>query len=228
MGFGRVFIFIFVFALLEAIVLGQVAQSIGWAVTILLTVLTAMMGSLLFRWQGVETWIRLNKRMQQGEMPGAEMVEGVMLLLGGALLITPGFITDAVGFLLLLPQSRKAFASYVVKKGMMQAFTRGPGQGNVWVSGTMPSVLKLGSTTVTTRGSLDIFVAQLAKADGSVLWAGQAGGKGWDSRSHLHILPSGDPILTGSFQQTADLFGKSFKADGPYDAFIVRIDKATG
>ncbi len=133
MGFGRVFLFIFVFALLEAIVLGQVAQSIGWPVTILLTVLTAMMGSFLFRWQGLETWLRLNQRMQQGEMPGEEMVEGVMLLLGGALLITPGFITDGVGFLLLLPQSRKAFASYVVKKGMMQAFSRGPGQGNVWV-----------------------------------------------------------------------------------------------
>jgi UPF0716 protein FxsA len=133
MGFGRVFLFIFVFALLEAVVLGQVAQSIGWGVTILLTVLTAMMGSLLFRWQGVETWVRLNKRMQKGEMPGAEMVEGVMLLLGGALLITPGFITDGIGFLLLLPQSRRAFAGYIVKKGMMQAFTSGPGQSNVWV-----------------------------------------------------------------------------------------------
>ena len=135
MGFGRVFLFIFVFALLEAIVLGQVAQTIGWPVTILLTVLTAMMGSFLFRWQGVETWIRLNSRMQQGEMPGVEMVEGVMLLLGGALLITPGFITDAVGFLLLLPQSRRMMASYIVKKGVMQAFTRGQvqGQGNVWV-----------------------------------------------------------------------------------------------
>jgi len=133
MGFGRVFLFIFVFALLEAIVLGQVAQAIGWGVTILLTVLTAMMGSFMFRWQGVETWVRLNSRMQQGEMPGNELVEGVMLLLGGALLITPGFITDGVGFLLLLPQTRKAFAAYIVKKGMMQAFARGPGQGNVWV-----------------------------------------------------------------------------------------------
>ncbi|MEE2729174.1 MAG: FxsA family protein [Pseudomonadota bacterium] len=133
MGFGRIFLFIFIFALLEAIVLGQVAQTIGWPVTILLTVLTAMMGSFLFRWQGVETWIRLNSRMQQGEMPGVEMVEGVMLLLGGALLITPGFITDAIGFLLLLPQSRRWMASYIVKKGVMQAFNRGPGQGNVWV-----------------------------------------------------------------------------------------------
>ncbi|RLU03699.1 MAG: FxsA family protein [Ketobacter sp.] len=133
MGFGRIFLFIFVFALLEAIVLGQVAQTIGWPVTILLTVLTAMMGSFMFRWQGVETWVRLNNRMQQGEMPGVEMVEGVMLLLGGALLITPGFITDGVGFLLLMPQTRKAFASYIVKKGVMQAFARGSGQGNVWV-----------------------------------------------------------------------------------------------
>ena len=66
MGFGRIFLFIFVFALLEAIVLGQVAQAIGWSVTILLTVLTAMMGSLMFRWQGLETWIRLNHRMQRG------------------------------------------------------------------------------------------------------------------------------------------------------------------
>ena len=135
MGFGRIFLFIFVFALLEAIVLGQVAQTIGWPVTILLTVLTAMMGSFLFRWQGIETWIRLNSRMQQGEMPGVELVEGVMLLLGGALLITPGFITDGIGFLLLLPQSRKLMASYIVKKGVMQAFAKGQvqGQGNVWV-----------------------------------------------------------------------------------------------
>lgn len=130
MGFGRIFLFIFVFALLEAMVLGQVAQAIGWGVTVLLTVLTAMMGSLLFRWQGLETWIRLNKRMQQGEMPGAELVEGVMLLLGGALLVTPGFITDGVGFLLLLPQSRKAMAGYIVKKGVMKAFTQGQGQGS--------------------------------------------------------------------------------------------------
>ncbi|MEC8811248.1 MAG: FxsA family protein [Pseudomonadota bacterium] len=133
MGFGRIFLFIFVFALLEAIVLGQVAQAIGWSVTILLTVLTAMMGSLMFRWQGLETWIRLNHRMQRGEMPGVEMVEGVMLLLGGALLITPGFITDGVGFLLLLPQSRRLMAGHIVRKGVMRAFTRAPGQGNVWV-----------------------------------------------------------------------------------------------
>ena len=110
MGFGRVFLFIFIFALLEAVVLGQVAQAIGWGITILLTVFTALLGSILFRWQGLETWMRLNQRLQQGEVPGTELVEGVMLLLGGALLITPGFITDGVGFLLLIPPSRRAMA----------------------------------------------------------------------------------------------------------------------
>ena len=108
MGFGRIFFFIFAFALLEVLVLAKVAGLIGWPITIIATVVTALLGSYLFRRQGLETWVRLNQRMQQGDMPGQEMVEGIMLLLGGALLITPGFITDAVGFALLLPGSRPA------------------------------------------------------------------------------------------------------------------------
>ncbi len=133
MGFGRIFIIIFVFALLEVMVLARVADSIGWMVTILLTVFTAMLGSFLFRWQGLETWVRLNQRMAQGEMPGTEMVEGVMLLLGGALLITPGFITDGIGFLLLLPQSRKMMANSLIKQGVMQSFSsRQTAQGSAW------------------------------------------------------------------------------------------------
>ena len=131
MGFGRIFFFIFSFALLEVLVLAKVAGLIGWPITIIATVVTALLGSYLFRRQGLETWVRLNQRMQQGDMPGQEMVEGIMLLLGGALLITPGFITDAVGFALLLPFSRRAMADYLVRKGTLQTFaTRGgPGGG---------------------------------------------------------------------------------------------------
>lgn len=133
MGFSRIFLFIFIFALLEAMVLAKVAQIAGWGVTILATVFTAMLGSMLFRWQGLETWIRLNQRMQQGQMPGIELVEGVLLLLGGALLITPGFITDAVGFLLLVPVTRKALAGFMLRRGILQAFSARPGNPNVWV-----------------------------------------------------------------------------------------------
>ncbi|MGM0565062.1 MAG: FxsA family protein [Pseudomonadota bacterium] len=129
MGFGRIFLFIFVFALLEAVVLGLVADQIGWIATILFTVATAMIGSVLFRIQGLETWLRLNRKMQNGEMPAREMVEGVMLLLGGALLITPGFITDGVGFALLLPASRSLMASALIRKGIVQSMAAQQGQG---------------------------------------------------------------------------------------------------
>ena len=123
MGFGRIFFVIFAFALLEVVVLAKAAALIGWPVTILLTVATALLGSYLFRRQGLATWLRLNQRMQQGEMPGQEMLEGVMLLLGGALLITPGFISDALGFALLLPGSRHMMAGKLIEKGTLQGMT---------------------------------------------------------------------------------------------------------
>ena len=136
MGFGRIFFFIFGFALLEVLVLAKVAGLIGWLITIIATVVTALLGSYLFRRQGLETWVRLNQRMQQGDMPGQEMVEGIMLLLGGALLITPGFITDAVGFALLLPGSRRAMARKVIEKGTLQGFTSMQGGGFTYTSYT--------------------------------------------------------------------------------------------
>ena len=129
MGFGRIFFFIFGFALLEVLVLAKVAGLIGWPITIVLTVATAMLGSYLFRRQGLDTWLRLNQRMQQGEIPGQEMVEGMMLLLGGALLITPGFITDSVGFALLLPGSRRWLANKLIQRGTLQTLA---GNGSVF------------------------------------------------------------------------------------------------
>lgn len=129
MGFGRVFLTIFVLALVEVMVLAAVADFIGWPITILMVVVTALLGTALFRSQGLQTWQRLNQRMNQGEMPGRELAEGMMLLLGGAFLITPGFITDALGLALLLPFSRRAMADYLVRKGTLQTFTARGGQG---------------------------------------------------------------------------------------------------
>ena len=118
--------------------LAQVAGAIGWPITIVATVVTALLGSYLFRRQGLDTWVRLNQRMQQGEMPGQEMVEGMMLLLGGALLITPGFITDTVGFALLLPGSRRWMANKVIQKGSLQSFTTVQGAGFAYTRSSYP------------------------------------------------------------------------------------------
>lgn len=123
---GRIFLFILVFALLEVMVLAKTAGFIGWPVTIVLTVATALIGSALFRREGIQTWVRLQQRMQHGELPGKEMAEGVMLLIGGALLITPGFITDIVGFCLLLPGSRGWMAQRLIANGALQRMATQP------------------------------------------------------------------------------------------------------
>jgi UPF0716 protein FxsA len=106
----------FVFALfiaipiIEMVVLIQVGQQIGVVWTIALVLLTAFIGINLLRYQGLATLSRATWRIQSGQIPAKEMLEGILLAVGGALLLTPGFVTDAIGFLLLLPLTRQIFA----------------------------------------------------------------------------------------------------------------------
>ena len=94
-------------ALLELFVLIQVGGIIGVWATIGLVFLTGITGVTLLRLQGFRLLAQLQERLNRGEMPAAELLEGVALLVGGILLLTPGFVTDAVGFSLLLPFSRQ-------------------------------------------------------------------------------------------------------------------------
>jgi len=89
---------------------------IGAVYTILLVVLTAVVGAALLRWQGFTTFQRVREAMARGEVPAIEMMEGVVLLICGALLLTPGFFTDAVGFLALIPAVRRHFILEVIKR----------------------------------------------------------------------------------------------------------------
>lgn len=132
--FRHIFLTIFVFALTEVVVLSQVSDLIGWGWTILGVMATAMLGSALLKHQGFDTWMRINERLQKGEMPGSELIEGVLLLIGGALLITPGFITDGIGFMFLLPVTRKGLARWAMARGVMEAMAqRRASGGNTWV-----------------------------------------------------------------------------------------------
>ncbi|MDQ2068885.1 FxsA family protein [Natronospira bacteriovora] len=93
--------------LFELYILIQVGQSLGALPTILLCVLTAVLGAGLIRLQGLGTLMRARRNMEQGMAPALEMLEGVALALAGLLLLTPGFATDLFGFLLLLPPLRR-------------------------------------------------------------------------------------------------------------------------
>jgi len=92
---------------------------IGAWKTIFLVVLTAVIGAALLRQQGLSTLARLQNNLSQGKIPAQEMVEGVLLAVGGALLMTPGFVTDTIGFLCLIPPTRKLLAANIIKRSTM-------------------------------------------------------------------------------------------------------------
>jgi len=100
--------------ILEMIVLIKVGAMIGTIPTIALVVLTATIGVWLLKREGLATLTRLQQKMTQGELPGKELLEGVMLIIGGALLLTPGFVTDAIGFVCLIPWLRQPVAAWLL------------------------------------------------------------------------------------------------------------------
>ena len=97
----------------------EVAGYIDAWPTIALVMLTAVVGVALLKRQGTATLTRGVQRMQQGQMPATEMAEGILLAVAGALLITPGFVTDFVGFTLLFPPSRIVIAKGLMSRVMM-------------------------------------------------------------------------------------------------------------
>lgn len=90
----------------EIWILIEVGSRIGPLPTVALILLTASIGLALLRRQGLATLMSARRKMDQGALPASELVNGVMIAVGGALLLTPGFVTDAIGFSLLLPGSR--------------------------------------------------------------------------------------------------------------------------
>ena len=100
--------------IIEVYLLIEVGQQIGAGWTVLLVVLTAVVGVNLLRHQGISTLMRANQSMSQGQMPAMEMMEGLFLAVGGALLITPGFFTDVIGFICLLPFTRRGIIHYLL------------------------------------------------------------------------------------------------------------------
>lgn len=86
----------------------------GW--TVLAIIATAIIGGTLVRYQGLGVYTRMNLSASRGELPAMEMIEGLSLLISGVLLLTPGFITDTIGFLILIPPLRRWFALNMLKR----------------------------------------------------------------------------------------------------------------
>ncbi|MGR9012135.1 MAG: FxsA family protein [Gammaproteobacteria bacterium] len=120
-NFQTLFLVVLIIPFAEIYLLLQIGGIVGAFPTILLVVFTAALGAWLLRQQGFATFQRFQENLAQGVIPAYEMVEGPIILVGGALLLTPGFITDLIGFACLIPQSRKRIAQYVIENYLVQA-----------------------------------------------------------------------------------------------------------
>lgn len=125
--------------ILEIYLLITVSDLIDVFPTIILVILTAVIGAGLLRQQGISTLSRLQQNMGQGKLPAQELIEGVLLAVGGALLMTPGFITDTIGFLCLIPFTRKFIAQTIMKRSADKFKAGVNGQANGFTYGSYGS-----------------------------------------------------------------------------------------
>jgi len=116
--------------LAEIYVLLKVGSLIGALPTVGAVVLTALMGAALVRAQGFSTLAKIRDSLDRGEVPAVALVEGAFLLLAGALLLTPGFITDAIGFACLCPPLRRYLITEYLLERLIQAGGRSGPPGN--------------------------------------------------------------------------------------------------
>ncbi|MES3160288.1 MAG: membrane protein FxsA [Halorubrum sp.] len=124
--------------LVDALFLVFVATRLGWVMTVGLVVLTAVLGMLLLRAEGRATLARVQRKLAQGQPPTDELLDGGLLIGAGAFLLTPGLVTDAIGFLLALPLTRVPIRIAVKKYVVVPYIDRETGgfaTGNVYIGG---------------------------------------------------------------------------------------------
>lgn len=124
---GRLLILFLVTPVVELALLIQLGEYIGFWPTIGIILLTGLTGSYLAKREGLSVWRRFNERMKIGELPGKELLDGVIILMAGALLITPGVLTDVVGFIGLIPFTRSILRKHVnrrIQKGIERGSLR--------------------------------------------------------------------------------------------------------
>jgi UPF0716 protein FxsA len=126
---GKLFLLLVGLVVLELTVMIEVGSVIGALPTVGLFILTAVLGSSLVRSEGIKTLLNAQQKMQMGEMPGREVMGGMMLALAGLLLIIPGFVTDVFGVLLLQPWLRNKLADKLLGSNQFRMQMGGFHQG---------------------------------------------------------------------------------------------------
>lgn len=156
--------------LLEIIVIIQVGQVIGAWWTVGLLVADSMLGAWLLRREGARAWRAFREALAEGRWPGDEVAQGSMVIVGGTLLLTPGFLTDVVGFLLLVPASRRVASRTVrrrVRLGEEATSARASGRGTRERRGR--TAAGGGHRSTDEPGILDVEVVEIRRDDGGAI-----------------------------------------------------------
>ncbi len=132
------FVIFLLVPLLELYVIIQVGQEIGALNTIALLILGSILGTVLLRSQGRTVWKRFHETLAAGRPPAREVLDGALIIFGGALLLTPGFLTDVLGILLLLPPTRAVVRRVLLRGAISRvAFSMGGPAGMAGANAAM-------------------------------------------------------------------------------------------
>ena len=126
---GLLVVLFIVVPLAELYVIIKVGQAFGALNTIVLLILISGTGAWLVKREGIAVWRRFQRQVESGSVPGRELADGVMILFAGALLMTPGFLSDIAGILLLLPPVRAGVRAALLRRAARQARAYGFGGG---------------------------------------------------------------------------------------------------
>lgn len=112
----RLLLLMTVVPILELWLLFEIAQRTSGWFTFGLVLVTGLVGASLARWQGWRAMQRIQRELSQGQMPGGALLDGLLIFTAGVVLVTPGVITDAIGFLLLIPPTRSLVKRYLTRR----------------------------------------------------------------------------------------------------------------
>lgn len=160
----------------ELFVIVQVADAIGLGITLLLMIAVSVAGAWLVKVEGLGAWRRASDQLNRGEVPSTELVNGLLILFAGALLLTPGFVTDTLGLLLLIPPSRAVVRALLLKRfqsRVQAAFAPG---GATWAGsfGSGSARVYTGSSTYRSGGGPVIDTREVGGGDDP---SGELGGR---------------------------------------------------
>ena len=114
--FLRLFLLFTLVPVVELYILVKLGTTFGVGLTLLIVIGTGILGATLSKREGLKVWFRIQEEMQNGRFPGNELLDGCLIFAAGALLLTPGLLTDILGFLMLIPRTRSIFKKWIKEK----------------------------------------------------------------------------------------------------------------